>query len=184
MANLTVSFNAPPQYVIILKILGNTRCPPTVKSYLEIQDPYVGKNGLTRIICHLKESTFPRYVIDDGRDNKNGYRNGNTGGGRSDDGSNMHVMKNDDMFGLGDNGDNDAEERGGGGGGDNGISLGTTVQFRSRFNRLSVKQVYLAGYRGAKWNAQIITTLGKYWLCRNVDGEETTWGNGNMVHSK
>ncbi|CAL8100723.1 unnamed protein product [Orchesella dallaii] len=151
MANLTLSFNAPPQYVIILKILGSTKCPPTVKSYLEIRDPYVGKNGVTRIICHLRESTFPSYIIDDGGDN-NVNRNGNSG--RSDR-SNMHVMKNDDMFGFGDN-DNDAEERVEG---DNGISLGKTVQFRSRFNRLSVKQVYLAGYHGAKWNAQIITTL-------------------------
>lgn len=157
MANLTVSFISPPQYVVTLKVIGSTRCPSNVKSYLEIRDPYVGKNGLTRIICHLRESTFPSYTIGDddgsGSDNNDGRNYGNNGNVGT---GNNRLMKNDDIFQLVDS-NNDAEATMGG---DNGISLGTTIRFRSRFNRLDVKQVYLADYHGAKWNAQIVTSLG------------------------
>lgn len=159
MANLSVSFIAPPQYTITLKVIGSRRCPPNVKSFLEIKDPYVGENGMTRIICHMKERTFPAYTIDDGdgTDAVNGanFATGNNG-----------VMKNDDNFELVDT-NNDAEAAGGG----NGISLGNSVRIRSRFNRLDIKQVYLADFQGSKWNAQIVTTLGTFsitfsYVCR------------------
>lgn len=161
LANLSVSFIAPPQYVIIMKIKGSTKCPPNVKAFLEIRDPYVGKNGVTKIICHLRESVFPSYTVDEDDhdgvvDRSNGHNYGsNVNMGSGGSGSNR-LMKNDDIFELVDSNNNGDDRMGA----DNGISLGTTIHFRSRFNRLEVKQVYLAGYHGSKWNAQITTTLG------------------------
>lgn len=184
MANLTVSFIAPPQYVITLKVIGTTKCSPSsgsgiVRSYLEIMDPYVGKHGLTRIICHLRESTFtPSYTIDDDGNggSKNKYastRNFGGGSGTTNNGyvGNNRLMKNDDIFELVGDANNQEEVEEGATisiGGDNGNSMGNgrggnmVIRFRSRFNRLDVKQVYLVGFHGKKWNAQVLTTLGMY----------------------
>lgn len=131
IANLTVAISSPPNYVLTVNINGSSNCPKTIRSYLEIRDPYHGTNGTTWRLCRIDEPALNNL--------KKGIMVVNDNEGGND---NNKIGRNEISQGM------------------TPTVVNSAISFRSTFNRIDVKQVYLPGFRGKKWNAEVVTVLG------------------------
>jgi hypothetical protein len=129
--NITFAFSSPPNYVLILNINGTTRFCNREARVTSFLEIRDPYYGINGTTWRLCQST----AVEKGLNNDD--RNLITVNGNSND----RMGRNE--ISLGDS------------------QMSTPLSIRSTFNRLDVRQIYFPGFRGRRWKADILTTLGK-----------------------